>query len=114
MLVDTGLHVDRQKPIGVDYNGLVLPDAFRADLIVENSRIIEIKSVEQLVPVHAKQLLTYLRLTKQPPGLLFNFGAPVFRDGVKRVVNGHTNFASSRSPRAGGNLMASSCLCAFV
>jgi iron complex transport system substrate-binding protein len=96
MLIEAGLRVDRQKPIGIEYGGLVLPDAFRVDLIVENSLIIEIKSVEQFAPVHGKQLLTYLRLTKQPLGLLFNFGAPVFRDGVKRVVNGHTNFASSR------------------
>ena len=97
MLIDEGLCVDRQKPIGIEYNRLVLPDAFRADLVVEDSLIIEIKSVEQLAPVHGKQLLTYLRLTKQPLGLLLNFGAPVFRDGVKRVANGHTNFASSRA-----------------
>lgn len=74
----------------------MLPEAFRADLIVEGSLIVEIKSVERLAAVHGKQLLTYLRLTKQPLGLLINFGAAVFRDGVKRVVNGHTNFASSR------------------
>jgi iron complex transport system substrate-binding protein len=95
MLVEVGMHVDRQKPISITYNGLLLQNAFRADLIVENSLIGEIKSVEQLAPVHGKQLLTYLRLTKQPLGLLINFGAPTFRDGVKRVVNGHTNFASS-------------------
>ena len=96
MLTESGMHVDRQKPISITYNGLLLQNAFRADLIVENSLIVEIKSVEQLAPVHGKQLLTYLRLTKQPLGLLINFGAPTFRDGVKRVVNGHTNFASSR------------------
>jgi len=96
VLSDLGFHVDRQKPIPIEYNGLALPDAFRADLIVENSLIIEIKSVEQLAPVHGKQLLTYLRLLKQPLGLLLNFGAPTFRDGIKRIVNGHTNFASSR------------------
>ena len=96
ILTDLGFHVDRQKPILIEYNGLTLPDAFRADLIVENSLIIEIKSVEQFAPVHGKQLLTYLRLLKQPLGLLLNFGAPTFREGVKRVVNGHTNFASSR------------------
>jgi iron complex transport system substrate-binding protein len=95
MLVEVGMHVDRQKPISITYNGLLLQNAFRADLIVEKSLIVEIKSVEQLAPVHGKQLLTYLRLTKQPLGLLINFGAPTFRDGVKRVVNGHTNFASS-------------------
>ena len=96
MLAEAGLHVDRQKPISIEYEGVILQDAFRADLIVEKSLIIEIKSVEQLAPVHGKQLLTYLRLLKQPLGLLLNFGAATFRDGVKRVVNGHTNFASSR------------------
>jgi iron complex transport system substrate-binding protein len=96
MLVEAGFHVDRQKPISIEYGGFILQDAFRADLIVEKSLIIEIKSVEQLAPVHGKQLLTYLRLLKQPLGLLLNFGAATFRDGIKRVVNGHTNFASSR------------------
>ena len=70
MLADLGFQTDRQKPIPIEYNGLALPDAFRADLIIENLLIIEIKSVEQLAPVHGKQLLTYLRLLKQPLGLL--------------------------------------------
>jgi iron complex transport system substrate-binding protein len=96
MLADAGLKVDRQKPIPIDYNGLVISEGFRADLIVESSLVIEVKAVEQLAPVHGKQLLTYLRLMKQPLGLLLNFGAPTFRQGVRRVVNGHTNFASSR------------------
>jgi iron complex transport system substrate-binding protein len=96
MLTNVGLRVDRQKSIPIEYNGLILPEGFRADLVVEGSLVIEIKSVEQLAPVHSKQLLTYLRLMKQPLGLLLNFGGPVFRDGVKRIVNGHQNFASSR------------------
>jgi iron complex transport system substrate-binding protein len=96
MLIEAGLHVDRQRPIAIEYNGLTFKDAFRADLIVEDSLILEIKSVELLTPVHGKQLLTYLRLSKQPLGLLLNFGAAMFRDGVKRIVNGHSNFASSR------------------
>ena len=115
MLIEAGLRVDRQKPIGIEYGGLVLPDAFRADLIVENSLIIEIKSVEQFAPVHGKQLLTYLRLTKQPLGLLFNFGAPVFRDGVKRVVQRPHQlrvFASSRASKAGGELTTPLRFCA--
>jgi iron complex transport system substrate-binding protein len=95
-MIEDGLRVDRQRPIPIEYNGVVIQDAFRADLIVENTLIVEIKSVERLAPVHPKQLLTYLRLTKQPLGLLMNFGAPTFRDGIQRVVNGHTNFASSR------------------
>ena len=96
MLREAGLNVDRQQPIPIEYNGLVISEGFRADLIVEGSLIIEIKAVEQLAPVHGKQLLTYLRLLKQPLGLLLNFGAPTFRQGIKRIVNGHTNFASSR------------------
>ena len=68
-------------------------DAFRADLIVEGSLIIEVKSIERNAPVHAKQLLTYIRLMEQPLGLLMNFGCETFKDGVKRVVNGYNNFA---------------------
>jgi len=91
-----GLRVERQKPIAIEWDGLVIAEGFRADLVVEGRLIVEIKSVEQLAPVHAKQLLTYLRLAKQPLGLLINFGAGTFRQGVKRIVNGHTDFASSR------------------
>jgi GxxExxY protein len=72
-----------------------LREGFRADLLVEGTLIIEIKSVERFAPVHGKQLLTYLRLAKQPLGLLMNFGAPTFREGLKRVVNNHLDVASS-------------------
>ena len=92
----SGLMVERQVPIPIVYNGLALAEGFRADLLVERSLIIEVKSVEKLSSVHGKQLLTYLRLAKRPLGLLMNFGCATFREGVKRVVNGHTNFASSR------------------
>ena len=73
-----------------------LNEGFRIDLLVDRSLIIEVKSVEKLAPVHGKQLLTYLRLAEQPVGLLMNFGCGTFREGIKRVVNSHTNFASSR------------------
>jgi iron complex transport system substrate-binding protein len=92
-LVQQGLAVSRQQPVPIEFRGLALPDAFRADLIIEGALIIEVKSVERNAPVHAKQLLTYLRLMKQPLGLLMNFGCETFRDGVKRVVNGHNSFA---------------------
>ena len=92
-LFQQGLAVTRQQPVAISFRGIVLPEAFRADLIVENSLVIEVKSVERNAPVHAKQLLTYLRLLKQPLGLLMNFGCETFRDGVKRVVNGHNSFA---------------------
>jgi GxxExxY protein len=91
-----GLAVERQKPIAIEYDGMALGEGFRADLLVEGRLIIEIKSLERLAPVHGKQLLTYLRLAKQPLGLLMNFGGETFRDGIKRVVNQHTDFAPSR------------------
>ncbi len=91
-----GIKVDRQVPIDIQYDGLVFAEGFRADLLVEQSLLIEIKSVDRLAPVHGKQVLTYLRLLNQPLGLLFNFGGATFREGVRRIVNNHTGFASSR------------------
>jgi iron complex transport system substrate-binding protein len=95
-LTKRGLAVQRQKPIVVEYDGMRFAEGFRADIIVENRLIVEVKSVERLAPVHGKQLLTYLRLSEQPLGLLMNFGCATFREGLKRVVNDHTDFASSR------------------
>ncbi|TYO99208.1 GxxExxY protein [Geothermobacter ehrlichii] len=83
-----GLSVARQVPIEIRYDDLFIKEAFRADLIVEDALIIELKSVETLLPVHSKQLLTYLKLTNKKLGLLLNFGAPVFKDGIVRLVNG--------------------------
>jgi GxxExxY protein len=94
-LTRLGLPVQRQKPIDIEYDGMLLRDGFRADLLVGGALIIEVKSVERFAPVHGKQLLTYLRLTKQPLGLLMNFGASTFRDGLRRIVNNHSNIASS-------------------
>ena len=82
-----GLNIDRQALIRISYNGLDIEDAFRADLIVQEQVIVEVKSVERMAPVHPKQLLTYLRLTNLRVGLLLNFGAEVMKEGVRRVVN---------------------------
>lgn len=82
-----GLRVVRQKPIPVVYDGLHLEIGYRADLIVEDKVIVEIKSVEKLAPVHMKQLLTYLRLADKRLGLLVNFGEALIKNGLKRVVN---------------------------
>jgi GxxExxY protein len=65
-----------------------MEQGFRADIIVENKVIIEIKSVESLAPVHHKQLLTYLKLTNMKLGLLINFNEALIKDGIKRIVNG--------------------------
>jgi len=94
-LVQAGVAVERQKPIDIQYRGMRLREGFRADLLVEGTLVIEIKSVERFAPVQGKQLLTYLRLTRQPLGLLMNFGAPTFREGLKRVVNNHLDVGSS-------------------
>ena len=95
-LIRRGIKVDRQVPIDIHYDGLVFAEGFRADLLVEQTLLIEVKSVDRLAPVHGKQLLTYLRLLHQPLGLIFNFGGATFREGVRRIVNNHTSFASSR------------------
>ena len=90
-----GLPVERQKPVAIRYDGMEFAEAFRIDLLVDRCLVIELKSTEVLSKVHGKQLLTYLRLMQQPLGLLMNFGAPTFKEGIKRVVNDHV-FASSR------------------
>jgi GxxExxY protein len=83
-----GFDVKRQTPVRVEYDGIQFEEGFRADLIVSDCVMIELKSVESLAPVHKKQLLTYLRLTGLKLGLLINFGAPLIKDGIVRVVNG--------------------------
>lgn len=98
LLAERGLTVEAQKPVPVTFRGATLREAFRVDLLVEGRLIIEIKSVERLAPVHAKQLLTYLRLTGQPLGLLMNFGAELFRDGVKRVINNRSEYLAPPQP----------------
>ncbi len=87
-LEQRGLRVERQKPISVEFDGLRFDEGFRADLIVEGRILIELKSIERLAPVHAKQVLTYLKLLHLPIGFLINFGAAHLRDGLTRIVNG--------------------------
>jgi GxxExxY protein len=104
-LISLGLEVDRQMPIHIQYDGLKIENAFRVDLLVSKQLLIEIKSTEQTLPVHSKQVITYLRLMNLSLGLLINFGTPTFKDGVRRLVNNHQNFASSRL-RANQNIAA--------
>ena len=82
-----GLRFERQKPIPVVYEGVNLGEGFRADFIVENLVIIELKSVEIVTSVHKKQLLTYLRLTNKHLGLLINFNTDLIKNGITRIVN---------------------------
>jgi GxxExxY protein len=85
-----GLQSERQKAISVKYDSITFDESFRADVIVEDKGVLELKSVEEVHPVHKKQLLTYLRLLDKRLGLLINFGAELIRDGISRVVNGLT------------------------
>ncbi|GAA0764432.1 iron complex transport system substrate-binding protein [Erythromicrobium ramosum] len=88
-LRQAGLNARRQVNVPLTYKGVVVDNAFKIDLLVEESLIVELKSVEKLAPIHGKQLLTYLRLTGLPLGLLMNFGQAMFKDGIRRVVNNH-------------------------
>ncbi len=95
-LISAGYRVDRQRPVDIVYDELQFPAAFKIDLLVDERVLIEIKSVERLNAAHAKQLLTYLRLTKQPLGLLINFGGATLKEGFKRLVNDYHSSASQR------------------
>ena len=88
-LVARGLFVERQVSIDLKANGIVIDNAFRADILIEKCWLLEIKSTEQHAPVHAKQVITYLRLMQLPLGLLMNFGAPTFKEGVRRIANNY-------------------------
>lgn len=93
-----GLRVERQKVVSFEIDGLKFDNGFKVDLFVEESVVVELKSVEELAPIHGKQLLTYLRLMRLPVGLLINFGAPTFRQGIRRIVNNYNPFAPSAVP----------------
>jgi GxxExxY protein len=87
-LQKVGLRVQRQVPIPIRYDELTFDEGFRADLLVEDKVIVELKSVEKFVPVHGKQVLTQLRLSNHRLGLLLNFGEVRLKDGIERIVNG--------------------------
>ena len=87
-LKEAGLRVQRQVVIPIHYNGIQLDEGFRADLIVEESVILELKSVERINPSHKKQLLTYLKLSHLKVGYLLNFGEALMKDGITRIING--------------------------
>jgi GxxExxY protein len=91
-LLGKGLQVERQRQFDVAYAGVIVPNGFRIDLLVEQTLVVELKSTEKLAPVHFKQVLTYLKILKLPLGLLVNFGAATFREGIHRVANDYRAF----------------------
>lgn len=86
-LLSKGLIVEKQKAVPVIWKGLKMEVGFRADLIVENKVVIELKSVAEVSPVHSKQVLTYLKLSGCKLGLLINFNEPLIKSGITRIVN---------------------------
>ena len=95
-LMQMGYRVERQRSIDIAFEGYRFDSAFRIDLLIDERLIVEIKSIERLNAAHAKQLLTYLRLTRQPVGLLINFGGATLKEGLRRLVNNHHPSASPR------------------
>lgn len=87
-LKDLGLNVERQVPVPITYKGVRFDEGFRAYLIVENKVLLELKSVERMMPAHKKQVQTYLKLTGLKLGYLLNFGEDVLKSGITRCVNG--------------------------
>jgi GxxExxY protein len=88
-LREAGLSVDRQVPVPINFKGVIIDNAFRADLVVERRLLVELKSIERIASIHGKQVLTYLRLMDLPLGLLINFGQALFKDGVRRIGNNY-------------------------
>ncbi len=95
-LSEKGLNIKRQFPVDFEYEGIIFSEGFRVDLLVEDTIIVELKSIEKTAPVHYKQLLTYLRLLNLKVGLLINFGESILKNGIRRVVN---DYKPSASPR---------------
>ena len=95
-----GLKVDRQKPVDIEFNGVLHTAAFRIDIVVGDTLVIEVKAVDALNNAHLKQVLTYLRLTSRPVGLISNFSGATMKEGIRRVVNQYRQpQALSASPR---------------
>ena len=92
--------VRRQLEVPVFYKGVSLTQALRLDLLVEDTIVVELKSVEVVLPVHKAQLLSYLRLTNRELGLLINFNTPQLKNGVHRVVNSHRKKSASSASSA--------------
>ncbi len=99
-LSQLGLGFQRQVELPVHYKGVNLDCGFRMDLVVETTVVIELKTVSELLPVHSAQLLTYLKLSAKPIGLLINFNVPVLKKGLKRIVNHYLEPAPDAAPQS--------------
>ncbi len=88
LLESEGLKVERQVSVPIEYHGITFEEGFRADIIVEDKVIVELKSVESISKAHKKQVLTYLKLTGCKLGYLLNFGEALMKNGVSRIING--------------------------
>ena len=86
-LAELGYRVEREKDVPIIFEGVCFDVGFRADLVINECFIVELKSVEKLAPVHAKQLLTHLKLSNMRLGLLINFGEELLKNGIKRIAN---------------------------
>ena len=82
-----GLSVEKQVPLSIIYDGIELEACYQLDVVVEDLIILELKSVERIMPIHEAQLLTYLKLTNKKLGLLINFNIQLLKNGIKRMVN---------------------------
>ncbi len=96
-----GICFERQKPLPVRYESVLLDCGYRLDVVVDGQLVIELKTVEKFLPIHDAQLLTYLKLSGLTLGLLINFNVPVLKDGVRRLVNNYS--PPSASPRLRGS-----------
>ena len=96
-LARSGLRFERQVPVPVNYKGLHLDCAYRLDLVVEDAVIIELKAIDELLPIHKAQLLTYLKASGKRVGLLINFNVSVLKNGIKRLVNDFPDESSLRN-----------------
>ena len=98
-LQNRGLLIRKQVPIPITYDKLLFKEAFRADLIVDDKVILELKSIDRITKAHKKQLLTYLRVSDKRLGLLINFGAALLKDGIHRVANGLEEEGGGQMPK---------------
>jgi GxxExxY protein len=87
LLVEAGMVVEMEKPVPVRFRDLSLDCGYRLDLLIENKVVVEVKAVDALAPIHRTQLRTYLRLADCPVGLILNFNVPLWKHGIRRVVN---------------------------